>query len=317
MVFGVHFSASTTQERGVRAIAVIVALLAQSAVLNAWGQGRPDVYAYDQAAALLRQGKITEAEGVLRAELQARPEDVRELDLLGTILDPEKRFDEAEEIYTRALTIEPDSPSLLNNLGNHSAMRGQIERARFFYSRVVVIGPRHANANLHLAQISIGHNDGKTALEYLDNLQPADRSSPTAQLLRVQGLHLGGQRAAGLEVLKHLEMQYAKTLSVVSSVGLIYAEWGLYDDAERAFTSALGSDPSDVDVLYNLGLAATHAGHLKRAEEAFQAELGQRPGDVDALMGLARTCAAQGQNARSVELLNKAHQLAPQRPESL
>ena len=300
-----------------RTIAIIVTLLAQSVVLNAWGQGSPGASAYDQAATLLQQGKVAEAEGVLRAELQAHPKDAHELDLLGTVLDTEKRFEDAEEIYSRAVSIAPDSPSLLNNLGNHYAMRGQIERARAAYSRVVGLDPHHTNANLHLAQISIGNNDGRAALQFLDNLREADRSLPAAQLLRAQALHLNGQQDAGLDVLKHLEKQFAKTQSVIFSVGLTYAEWGRYDDAERAFTDVLADDPADADVLYNLGLAATHSGHLKRAEEAFQAALGQRPDDVDALMGLVRICAAQGQEARSVELLNKARRLARQRPEIL
>jgi len=300
-----------------RTIAIIVALLAQSVVLNAWGQGRPRVSAYDQAAALLQQGKVAEAEGVLRAELQAHPKDAHELDLLGTILDTEKRFDEAEEIYSRALGIAPDSPSLLNNLGNHYAMRGQIERARAAYSRVVALEPHHTNANLHLAQISIGNDDGQAALQFLDNLREADQPLPAAQLLRAQALHLSGRQDAGLDVLKHLEKQFAKTQSVIFSVGLTYAEWGRYDDAETAFTDVLAGDPADADVLYNLGLAAIHAGHLKRAEEAFQAELEQRSNDVDALMGLARVDAAQGQEVRAVELLNQAHQWASQRPDIL
>lgn len=302
---------------GVRAIVVIAMLLAQAGSFDAGGQGRPEASAYAQAAALLRQGKTTEAEGVLKADLCDHPQDVRELDLLGTILDAQERFEDAEAVYSHALRIEPNSPSLLNNLGNHYAIRGQLESARTAYLRVVGIDPHHANANLHLAQMSAAQNDGRKALAYLDNLLEPDRSSPTAQLLRAQALRLCGEPAVAVAVLEQLEKQASQNLPVMFSVGLNYADWGQYDQAETVFTKISARDPTDVDVLYNLGLAAMHAGHLNRAEEVFGAVLKQRPNDVDTLVELARVHTAQGQDQRTVELLTKAHLLAPGRPEIL
>jgi cytochrome c-type biogenesis protein CcmH/NrfG len=242
----------------------------------------------------------------LRADLRDHSQDVHELDLLGTILDTQKRFDEAEEIYSRASKIAPDSPSLLNNLGNHYAIRGQLEQADHAYMRVVKIDPHHANATLHLAQMSIAQNDGPKALQYLDNLLELDRSSPTAQLLRAQAYHLCGEPAPGASVLEHLEAQHPQNLQIIFSIGLTYAEWGLYDKAEGAFTKALEGDAENTDILYNLGLAATCAGHSQRTEEAFEAVLKQRPNDVDALIGLARVYTAQGKDQNAVELLAKA-----------
>jgi tetratricopeptide (TPR) repeat protein len=231
--------------------------------------------------------------------------------LLGTILDAQKRFDEAEEIYSRALRISPDSPSLWNNLGNHYAMRGQLDRARTAYLHVVGIDPHHANADLHLAQMSIAQKEGQEALRYLDNLPEPDHSSPTAQLLRAKALHLCGKQAASFVVLDKLEKHYAKSVPVTFSVGVTYAEWGRYDDAERVFTKVLAIRPSDVDVLYNLGLATTRAGHMPRAEEAFQSVLKQRPDDVDALNDLARVYIMAGQSERAVDLLNQAITIDP------
>ena len=286
-------------------------LLAQTVSLEVWSQSRPPASAYDQAAALLRQGKAAEAEEVLRAALRDHPNNVNELDLLGTVLDAERQFEEAEEVYSRALRIKPDSPSLLNNVGNHYAARSQLELARAAYLKVVAIDPHHANANLHLAQMSVAQQAGQQALRYLENLPVPDRSSPTAQLLRAQALHLAGQPGAGLAVLAQLEKQYAKSLPVIFSVGMTYAEWGRYDDAEKVLTKVLASDPSDVDVLYNLGLVASHAGHLSRAEEAFESVLKQRPDDAEALSGLARVDIAEGQGERAVDLLNRAIALDP------
>lgn len=300
---------------GLRIVAVIVILSGVVEPVDVFAQH--GATAYEQATTLLRQGMIKQAEEVLLTDLRDHPEDDHDLNLLGTTLDAQERFDEAEEIYSRALKIAPNSASLLNNLGNHYATRGQFERARTAYLDVVRIEPHHANASLHLAQISIAQNHGQDALGYLDNLLEPDRSMPTAQFLRAGALHLSGQQASSLAVLDQLEKQYPKSSSVIFSVGLTFADWGRYDDAERAFTKALASNPRDIDILYNIGLAATRAGHLDHAEEAFQSVLKQRPDDVDALSGLARVYIAEGHDDRAVALLVKAHQLAPRRAEIL
>jgi tetratricopeptide (TPR) repeat protein len=302
---------------GLSTLAVVALLWGVAVFPGGWAQGQGTNPGYAQAATLLRQGRQAEAEQVLRAGLRRHPDDVPALGLLGTILDGEKRFDEAEKIYARAVKIAPNSTSLLNNLGNHYAARGQPERARAAYLSVIETDPHHANANLHLAQISVAQKDGQEALRYLDNLLEPDRSSPVAQLLWAEALHGSGQDAPSLVILDQLQKQYAKNSSVTFSVGLTFAKWGRYEEAETAFEKALGGDPKDITILYNVGLAATHAGHLDRAEGAFESVLKQRPEDVDALTGLARVYAAEGHDGRAVELLNKAHRLAPESAEVL
>lgn len=300
---------------GLRTVVVVVILSGAVAPPNMFAHG--GVTPYERATALLRQGMVKQAEEVLRTDLRDDPEDDRDLNLLGTILDAQQRFDEAEEVYSRALKIAPNSASLLNNLGNHYAARGQIERARAAYLHVIEFDAHHSNANLHLAQISVAQEHGQDALGYVDNLQEPDRSSPTAQLLRAEALHLTGQQVSSLEVLDQLETKYPKSPSVIFSVGLTLVDWGRYDDAERAFTKALATRPTDTNILYNLGLAATRAGHFDLAEESFQDVLKQRPDDVDALCGLARVYEAEGHDERAVDFLSKAHRLAPRRPEIL
>ena len=300
---------------GLRTVAVIAILSGIVEPLGVFAQR--GVTAYEQATILLRQGRVNQAEEVLRTDLRNHPEDVHDLNLLGTILDAQERFDEAENVYSRALRTEPTSPSLLNNLGNHYAARGQLEGARTAYLGVIGVEPHHANANLHLAQISVAQNHGQDALRYLDNLPEPDRFLPPAQLLRAEALHLTGQQATSLAVLDQLEKQYPNSSSVIFSVGLTFADWGRYDDAERVFTKALASNPTDINIRYNIALAATRAGHFDRAEEVLQAVLKQRPDDVDALCGLARIYTSEGHDDHAVDLLAKAHQLAPRRAEIL
>src|ERR1035437_6491518 len=98
---------------GLRTVAVVAILSGIVEPLGVFAQR--GVTAYEQATILLRQGRVNQAEEVLRTDLRNHPEDVHDLNLLGTVLDAQERFDEAENVYSRALRTEPTSPSLLNN----------------------------------------------------------------------------------------------------------------------------------------------------------------------------------------------------------
>jgi tetratricopeptide (TPR) repeat protein len=270
---------------------------------------------YEQVAGAFEQGDFGEAERLLRPALQDHPGDSRALGLMGVILDAEKRYDEAEGFYQQALKLDPHSAALLNNLGNHYLEKGEMERAREAYLKVVVIDPGHPNANVHLAQMSVAAKKGDAALRDLDRLPSADRSTPGVELLRAQALNLVGQRAPAEALVESVVKQAGSDPHVSFAAGMILAGWQRYDEAERAFARALDAAPSDFDILYNLGLAATRAGHFDRALEIFQTALKQRPNDVDCLYNLARVYTDRGQDDQAVVLLVKAQQLAPTRPD--
>lgn len=270
---------------------------------------------YEQVAGAFEQGNFSEAERLLRPALRDHPDDSRALGLMGVILDAEKRDDEAETFYQQALKLDPHSAALFNNLGNHYLEKGETERAREAYLKVVALDPGHPNANIHLAQMSVAAQKGDAALHYLDHLPPAGGSAPAVELLRAQALNLAGQRAAADALVESVEKQAGSDPHVSFAAGMILVGWQRYGEAEKAFTRALDAAPSNFDILYNLGLAATRARHLDRALEIFQTALKQRPSDVDCLYNLARVYSARGEDDQAVMLLVKAQQLAPTRPD--
>jgi tetratricopeptide (TPR) repeat protein len=268
---------------------------------------------YDQVTASFQQGKLSEAEHALRSALRNHPREARALSLLGVILDSQKRYEEAERCYTQALEIAPSSAALQNNLGNHYLARGMPDRARVAFLRVVALEPRHPNANLQLAQMSVAKKKGREALLYLERLTGAERAAPAVQLLRAQALYWSGQQTSAEELLSRLGNQAPGDSRLAFSIGMVFVEWERFEEAERAFTRALEAAPTNFDVLYNLALAATRARHLGRAEEVFKVALQQRPADVDCLYGLAHVNAERGQDYEATALLLQAQRFAPQR----
>ena len=190
-----------------------------------------------QIAAEFQQGNVPEAERGLRAALEESPHDPAALSLLGVILDAQQRYSEAESAYQKALAAAPGAPGILNNLGNHYMAEGKTDPARAAFLKVVAVDPRHPNANLQLAQLSVASKQGGAALKYLDRLPPENQSLPPVAILRARALKLAGQDQAAGKLLGTVDSKAASDPSVAFSVGMAFAEWQRYADAERAFTA--------------------------------------------------------------------------------
>ncbi len=272
---------------------------------------------YDQAVDEFNHQKYQEAEETLKAALREHPQDARAVGLMGVILDAQKRYAEAENYYRRAIELLPNSASLYNNLGNHYLQEGKLESARAAYLRVTAIDPADPNANSQLAQIFISEKKGGEALRYLSRLPKEDQATSPVQLLRAQGLKLAGHSPDAEALLLDLLKRSGGDPRAAYSVGMVFAEWKSYEKAERAFSQALSSAPTDFELLYNLGLSALGAHDLDRAGQAITAALKQRPDDVDCLLALARVEDELHRDDQAAAILFRAQRLARDRPEVL
>ena len=268
----------------------------------------------EQAAAEFRAGRVAEAEELLRSSLRQTPRNPAALGLLGIILDAQKRYPEAESAYRQALALAPGAPGLLNNLGNHYLALGKPEQARAAFLKVVSAEPHHLNADVQLAQLNVDGKQGAAALKFLDQLLPRDQSAPSVAILRAQALKLSGQDKAAENLLAQVESNAGNDPGAAFSVGMTFAGWKRYGDAENAFARALNADPTNFDILYNLGLAAQHAGHLQRAAEVYRIALRQRPEDADCLFNLGSIAMQTGHADEAIVPLMEARKAAPDRP---
>ncbi len=297
--------------------ALLTFLFAASPLVAQSPPGQVPRSVLQKAAADFQQGNVSEAEQALRAALKQAPRDPGALGLLGVILDAQKRYDAAEATYKQALALFPGSPALLNNLGNHYMAQGKTEQARATYLKVVSAEPRHPNANLQLARLSVAAKQGPAALKYLDHLSPEDQASPPVAILRARALKLNGQNQAAENLLAQVEKNGGNDPRVSFSIGMTFVDWQRYADAENAFTRALDAAPTNFDILYNLGLAAQHAGHFTRALEVYGVALRQRPNDPDCLFNLAGIYTQTHHADEAIVPLMQAHNAAPQRADIL
>jgi tetratricopeptide (TPR) repeat protein len=271
----------------------------------------------DEAAAAFEQGRAAEASQKLDLFLKGHPADLRALILKGAVLDSLQRYAEAESYYQHALKLAPGSAQVLNNAANHYLASGDRPRARELYLKAVAIEPRHVNANLQLAQMSVDEKRGAEALVYLNRLGDSVKSDAGALLLRARALALTGQCADASKLLGKLEAQAGAGPGLFFSTGMAFAECKQYGPAERSFSHALDRDPRSFEVLYNLGLAALGAGHVERARTVLETALEERPDDIDCLYALSQAYLKQERPLDAARLLTQAQKMSPERADVL
>src|SRR5579862_9766331 len=94
-----------------------------------------------QATAALQRGDYPGAEGILRVEASAHPDDAWALSLLGCALDNEKKSAEAEGFHEKAVALAPENVDILSNYGTHLWIAGQFAKAETIFTQALAAAP--------------------------------------------------------------------------------------------------------------------------------------------------------------------------------
>ncbi len=273
--------------------------------------------AVPQAIAALQRGDFPSAERLLRTRLQKQPNDEEALSVLGPVLDQEKKYAEADEVYRRALAKAPPDPALLNNYGNHLLAIGKATEAQKTFLEVIGRDAGNANALVQLARLALQRKASGEATSYLDRLPTDANNRPDVAILRMQADYALHRDEQGDAILERISPVAQNDPGQSFALGLALSSVGKYDKAEALFSKTLEAQPTNFDALYYLGLAASHAGHNERARTLLQEALERQPQNVDVLYDLAATDIALDQKDVALELLARASRITPKRTDIL
>jgi len=108
---------------------------------------------YDVAMLYERQGRVELFETYLKRILEVEPDHVHANNALGyTLVDQNRRLDEARVLLERAETLEPDNPYILDSVGWYHYRRGNLERALAYLRRAYAAMPA-ADVAAHLGEV--------------------------------------------------------------------------------------------------------------------------------------------------------------------
>ncbi|MDD5296369.1 MAG: tetratricopeptide repeat protein [Rhodocyclaceae bacterium] len=183
-----------------------------------------------------RAGRLSEAEAIYRAILQAIPHQPDACHFLGVLLHQRGQSEEGIEFIKQAIAASPDYVDAHNNLGNVYKEIGDLERAVVAYREVLALAPDHAGALNNLGVV----------LKDLGQFDEAVRSL---------------QKAIALE---------PKRADFVQNLGNAYRKQGDLHKSAETFRQSIAMQPYQADAYKNLWRALYLAREFDEAAQVLR-----------------------------------------------
>jgi Flp pilus assembly protein TadD len=142
--------------------------------------------------ALAALGRLREANEAFRLSLAAAPRDMRTLLALGRLRLIENPAD-AEQIFTKIVTLDPHNAAALNDLGIACDLQAHHQQAQAAYRQALAAQPTSASAQINLG-VSMALSGNEGAAEQL--LRPLAKEPGASRKVRQDlalALTLGGK----------------------------------------------------------------------------------------------------------------------------
>ncbi len=267
--------------------------------------------AFDMAVQHHQAGRAPQAEQLYRQILQADPQHVGALHLLGLLAHQMGRSDLAIEYIRQALRLQPEFADAHSNLGMALAKQGNLTEAIACYQQALRLKPDHANALNNLAN-ALRHQGKLT--EAVASYQQALRFKPEiAEAHTNLGVALAEQgklkeAVASYEQALRLKPHYAEAHS---NLGMVLFDQGKLTEAVASYQQALLYKPDLAEAHCNLGVALVEQGKLTEAVAGYEQALRLKPDYAEAHSNLGVALAEQGKLTEAVASYQQALRLKP------
>ena len=233
---------------------------------------RAEAYSHYLAACIYqRAGQLEQAAEELREAVRSAPEEIYlRIELARTYMRLHS-FDDARIVCEETLAQDPENPIIWTVLGWLYQQLERYDDAVRAFHRAVDLRPDNAFGYEALVQAAEAGNDLVTALEIYERLVEL---KPESALLQYQ-LGYACARINDLEGARKA-MERALELapdydSARSSLGLVYLDLNLNEEAIEQFTAYLKSDAADPAIYEHLAGAYARVGDYEKSLESLDA----------------------------------------------
>lgn len=186
------------------ATAALVPLLGVGLYLAVGSPGLPALPRAARAAVPIEQASIEEIVTKVEARLRAKPDDGRGWDVIAPVYMLQRRYNDAADAFTKAITLEGESANRLAGLADATIRAGNgivNDAARRAYERLLAMEPDRLDARFWIAMAKEQDGDLVGAVAgYRDLLTKAETDSawrdPTEKRLKSIEQKLGARPAA-------------------------------------------------------------------------------------------------------------------------
>lgn len=236
-----------------------------------------------QAEFSYRRGDLGDAERLCGLILQSGAEQFEALNLLGITTARLGRWQEADGLLHRALSVRPDAAQTHCNRGNVLRHLGRLDESLRSYERALALRPTYAEAHNNRGNTLTALGDAKEALASYD---AAIAQRPDyAEAYHNRGLLLRnlGRLPEALAALDRALGLVPAYPDAHNERGLVLRELDRLQEALESFERALAIDAQHVAALTNRGLTLQNLNRVAEAIASFNAAIAVRPGYATAL----------------------------------
>lgn len=248
----------------------------------------------------------------LEQNVFANPDDVKGLRDLGLRYENEERYEDAKDVYLRAIARHPENPDHHYYLGRIYQLTGQTTLARQAYEEALEIDPSHT-ATLNALSV-INGRPAEPKNEYYDEKTTTTRDSPGGKIEHLRDLLSDRKYEDVIRYADEALEVFPDQSSIYYLKGLAYEELGESAAAKSAYQKAIHLDSKNADAHIALANHYFSEGKYIYAALSFGDAVMLNPGDKDSryMEGLAYYNASEWK--RAVRSWEKLYRVEPGHP---
>jgi serine/threonine-protein kinase len=257
------------------------------------------------------QQKHAQAEAAYRKAIALQPNLANGYSNLGAALNQQRKYDEAEAVSRKAIDLEPTVPRAHNILGNALSGQQKHRMAVAAYHKAIDLEPDFPEAHTNLGNALYDlqeYGEAEAAHRKAIRLKPdlVRAHNNLGTALLGQGTYSEAEAAFRKAI--HLRPDYAEAHSNLGNALLAQYK---YAEAEAAHRKAIGLKPDLAAAHHNLGTALYLQRKHGEAEAAYRKGIELKPDYAEAHLGLGSALMQQTRFQEAAASLKKANDLLP------
>jgi tetratricopeptide (TPR) repeat protein len=268
--------------------------------------------------ALMREGRLKEAEQHLRTAIYIAPSFREPRNNLCIVLVMQNKFDDAIISYKELVNNGARTPEIYYDLATLLKTQNRSDEATSYYKSALAIDPGFTNARKKLVGIFLETGRLNEAIEQLNQVPPNDPNYADARKRTGILLTSKGRIDEAIPYFNEALRTESKSgkVQIYENIALAYKQNGKYKEAIRFWNMALKLEPNNIPILNSAAwlLATTDDTSIEDANKAI--EFSKRACELTGYKGpsildtLATAYAASGKFDDAISTANKAFEAA-------
>jgi len=228
--------------------------------------------------ALVSEGRMNDAVSEIQKAIQREPQR-NDLKLFLAHLDVRSQhYEDAIGIYKGLLNQEPNSPSLLYQLGETERRNGDLNASMESFRHCSQEAPNDTQCLLELGLLMDGtgkREQAKPIYEQILKIQP-DHPIALNNLAYIKAEE-GVDLDQALTMAQRARQKAPGSPDIADTLGWIYIKKNMSEDAVRVFTDLVQKDPKNPTFHYHFGMALLQKGDKSSAKRELETALKDNP----------------------------------------